>query len=49
MVRTQTTNGSSTSPKDFSFFFNGVRIGGIGNNGTDNVDYKTPPSDGDTQ
>lgn len=41
MVRAQTTNGSTTSPKDFSFFFNGVKIGGIGNNGTDNVDYAT--------
>ena len=41
MVRTQTTNGSSTSPKDFAFYFNGVKIGGIGNNGTDNVYYAT--------
>ena len=41
MVRTQTTNGSSTSPKDFAFYFNGVKIGAIGNNGTDNVDYST--------
>jgi hypothetical protein len=41
MVRTQTTNGSTTSPRQFGFFFNGVRIGEIGNNGTDNVDYAT--------
>ena len=41
MVRTQTTSGSTTSPRQFSFYFNGLRIGDIGNNGTDNVDYAT--------
>ena len=52
MVRTQTTNGSTTSPRQFGFFFNGVRVGGAFvrsglqadadvNNGTDNVDYAT--------
>ena len=41
MVRTQTTSGSTTSPRQFSFYFNGLRIGEIGNNGTDNVDYAT--------
>ena len=50
MVRTQTTNGSSTSPKEFSFYFNGVKVGAIGNNGTDNVDYATAiTQDGETQ
>ena len=39
MLRTQTTNGSSTSPKDFSFYFGGVKIGTTGNNGADNFDY----------
>jgi hypothetical protein len=41
MVRTQTTNGSTTSPRQFYFYFNGQRVGEIGNNGTDNVDYAT--------
>jgi hypothetical protein len=41
MVRSQTTNGSTTSPRQFYFYFNGIRIGEIGNNGTDNLDYAT--------
>ena len=38
-VRAQTTGGSATNPKDFAFFFNGVKIGGIGTSGSDNTDY----------
>jgi hypothetical protein len=41
MVRTQTTGGSTTSPRQFYFYFNGQRVGEIGNNGTDNSDYAT--------
>jgi YD repeat-containing protein len=41
MVRSQTTNGSTNSPRQFYFYFNGLRIGEIGNNGTDNTDYAT--------
>ncbi|MEY2925664.1 MAG: hypothetical protein RL367_141 [Pseudomonadota bacterium] len=39
MVRTQTNNGSTTAPRQFFFYFNGLRVGEIGNNGTDDIDY----------
>jgi len=39
MARKQITNGSTTSPEQFYFYFNGVQIGQIGNNGDDNTNY----------
>jgi LysM repeat protein len=39
VLRSQTAAGSAVSPRQFSFAFNGLRIGEIGNNGSDNTDY----------
>jgi LysM repeat protein len=41
MVRTQSTSGSANSPRQFYFYVNGLRVGEVGNNGTDNVDYSS--------
>jgi LysM domain len=39
MVRSQSQDGTALSPRGFSFYFNGLRVGDIGNDGSDNLDY----------
>ncbi|MEY4502318.1 MAG: hypothetical protein RIS52_2208, partial [Pseudomonadota bacterium] len=39
MVRSQSQAGAALSPRGFSFYFNGLRVGDIGNDGSDNLDY----------